>query len=126
MHNLKFFSAVLLPVLAAAAVFSPILKYPLPFWVEPREVLFHLVMIAVLFFLLHRKVGFRTAMVGSLLFGLFPLHVFVWAKGRHEISDWLIYLGIFGFAALCALGFRRFAQFLKSQEPIVRFLFYLG
>ena len=124
MRDQKFLPVLLLPVAAAAAVFSPILKYPLSVWAEPREVLLHLALTAVLYIALSTRLNILSTATGALLFGLCPAHAFVWAAGGHGSKEIFLYVLFLAASAGAAHGFDRFYAFLKTQEAVVRYLFF--
>ncbi len=128
MQKHKFLPAlVLFPTACVLLVFSSLLKYPLSAWAQPREVLFHALIVMIVYAGLRRRLSALSALTGSLLFGVSPGHAFVWAAGP-AMAGWggLEYAGTLAIAIAAAFGFERFYAFLKTQENVVRYLFLMG
>lgn len=115
-------------VLAVAVLFinSPILKYPLSAWIEPREVIAHAVIVLLLHMLLRRRVSAWAAFLAALGFGIFPGHAIALAEKSQNLLSAGLYLMALAVSIAVAFAFDKFDNFLKTQEKIVRQLFIVG
>ncbi len=126
MQKQKYFLPLALLVLAIGFVYSPILKFPMPAWREPIEVIGHIVAAAVFFLILNVNFSIPAAFCGASLFAFLPVYASQWAAGPLGLAGIGLYVGGVLLASLAAFGFERFYIFLKTQEALIRQLFLAG
>ena len=126
MQKQKFYLALFLLAAIVFSVDANILKFPFFSWQEPRWVIAHICVVLILCVVLIKKVGVLSAFTGALLFGLYPGHAFSWAMGMPDLGGIAGYVIVLGIAVAGSFWFEKFHAFLKTQEYLVRVLFYIG